>query len=203
MRSRAPRSNLSRKSFDFTAALWMLCDDITSRLDDLLHIDMSRVAVSYTQTRARVMHGLQAKLTPMRFENGDTVTQRRGRQYTCQRLMIGQQEMLYILTFYVPRFLDQPFHEKMVTVLHELFHVSPDFNGDIRRFGGRYHVHSHSQKEYDREMLRLAKKYISLGPPSELYEWLNYDFRALAKQTGGVCGQKIPIPKLIPLPKAA
>jgi predicted metallopeptidase len=183
--------------------MWMLCEDVTTRLDELLHIDMSRVAVSYAQTRTRALHGLQAKLTPMRFENGQTTTQRRGRTWTCQKLMLGNREMLYILTFYLPRFLDQPFHEKMVTVLHELFHVSPQFNGDIRRFGGRYHVHSHSQKEYDREMGLLARQYLAMNPPRELYEWLMYDFRTLHRQTGGVRGQKSPSPKLIPLAKAA
>jgi hypothetical protein len=203
MLGRAPRAAAARAPFDFTAAMWMLCEDVTARLDELLHIDMSRVAVSYAQTRTRALHGLQAKLTPMRFENGATTTERRGRTWTCQRLMLGEREMLYILTFYLPRFLDQPFHEKMITVLHELFHVSPDFNGDIRRFGGRYHVHSHSQKEYDCEMGRLVKQYLAMSPPRELYDWLAYDFRGLLKHTGGVRGQKIPIPKLIPLAKAA
>jgi len=181
----------------------MLCDDITSRLDDLLHVDMSRVAVSYAQTRSRALHGLQAKLTPMRFEHGAMTTRRRGRVWTCQRLMLGGREMYYILTFYLPRFLDQPFHEKMITVLHELFHISPEFNGDIRRFDGRYHVHSHSQKEYDGEMGRLAEKYLSLGPPDELHGWLRHDFRTLHRSCGGVRGLQVPIPKLIPLPKTA
>jgi hypothetical protein len=27
-------------AFDFTSAMWMLCDDITTRLDELLHVDM-------------------------------------------------------------------------------------------------------------------------------------------------------------------
>lgn len=192
-----------RGPFDFTSAMWMLCDDVTSRMEELLHVDMSRVAVSYAQTRSRVLHGLQAKLTPMRFEHGAMTTQRRGRTWTCQRLMLGGREMYYILTFYLPRFLDQPFHEKMVTVLHELFHISPEFNGDIRRFEGRYHVHSHSQKEYDDEMGRLAQRYLSLGAPAELYEWLHDDFRTLHQRNGGVRGLQVPIPKLIPLQKSA
>ena len=203
MPARGKRQDPRRVPFDFTAAMWMLCDDITTRFDPLLHIDMSRVAVSYSQTRSRVLHGLQAKLTPMRFVNGATTTHRRGREWTCQRLMMGQREMLYILTFYLPRFLDQPFHEKMITIFHELFHVSPEFNGDIRRFGGRYHVHSHSQKEYDTEMGRMARQYLAMQPPCELYEWLAHDFRKLHQLSGGVQGQRIPIPKLIPLSKSA
>lgn len=66
---RTTLSAASRAPFDFTASMWMLCDDITSRMDDLLHIDMSRVAVSYAQTRTRALHGLQAKLTPLRFQH--------------------------------------------------------------------------------------------------------------------------------------
>ncbi|MEZ6064239.1 MAG: hypothetical protein R3B90_00690 [Planctomycetaceae bacterium] len=203
MQQRSELRTAGRLPFDFTAAMWMLCDDITSRMDDLLHIDMSQVAVSYSQARSRTLYGLQAKLTPMRFEQGAMTTTRRGRQWICQRLMLGSREMLYILTFYLPRFLDQPFHEKMITVLHELFHVSPNFDGDIRRFEGRYHVHSHSQKEYDREMGKLAEVYLRMQPPPELYEWLHHDFRTLQAMYGGVRGLQVPIPKLIPLSRSA
>lgn len=185
--------------FDFTRAVARLCDDVSSRLDEFLHIDMSRVAVTFAQARHRALHGLQAKLTPMRFEGGALTTRRRGRTWTVQRMFLGDREMLYILTFYLPRFLDQSFKEKMVTVLHELYHISPCFNGDIRRMDGRYHVHSHSQKEYDRQMESLAEQYLGLNPPEELYGFLKHEFRTLHQQHGGVMGLQVPIPKLIPV----
>lgn len=169
------------------------------RLPEFRHISMDQVAVAFAQTRRRVTHGLQAKLTPMRFENGQ-LTSRRGRQmWTVQRLFSGEREMLYILTFYLPRFLDQTFDEKMITVLHELYHVSPDFNGDIRRMDGRYHVHSHSQRDYDRQMGLFAAKYLSMRPPRHLYEFLHRQFAELHAQHGAVVGMQVPIPKLIPL----
>ena len=125
-------------AFNFTHAMYQLCDDVTQRMETFSHIRMPRVAVTFAQTRSRVSHGMQAKLTPLRFENGALITRRRGRSWTVQRLFCGEQEMLYILTFYLPRFLQHSFREKMITVLHELYHISPDFNGDIRRLEGRF-----------------------------------------------------------------
>ena len=49
-----------------------------------------------------------------------------GRTWTLERLYEGDREMLYILTFYLPRFLDHSFREKLITVFHELYHISPE-----------------------------------------------------------------------------
>ena len=48
-------------------------------------------------------------------------------------------------------------------MLHELWHISPDFDGDIRRHAGRYHAHTHSQAEYDDEMGLLADRWLALS----------------------------------------
>lgn len=194
------RSTDNRTPFDFSRAMALLCSDVADRVDELLHVDMSQVAVSFAQTRRRVLHGLQAKLTPMRFEGGALTTHRQGRMWTCQRLVHNGREMLYILTFYLPRFLDQPFQEKMTTVTHELLHISPNFDGDLRRFDGRCYMHSSSQKEFDRQADQLARKYLSQKPPRELYEFLRYDFRTLSRLHSGVVGLQVPIPKLIGMP---
>jgi hypothetical protein len=164
---------------------------------------MEHVAVTFAQARRRVSHGLQAKLTPLRFRDGGLVTQRRGQNWTIQRCFAGEVEMLYILTFYLPRFQEQTFREKLITVMHELFHISPRFNGDIRRLPGHYHVHSHSQKEFDEQMGLLVEDYLSLRPPASLYAFLEHDFTQLTARHGPVVGMKAPIPKLLPLPRTA
>lgn len=196
---RSPRVLPATGPFDFTSAMTRLCSDIADRHEAFAHIDVSRIAICFSQTRSRALHGLQAKLTPMRFENGALHCQRKGRQWTVQRLFVGQREMYYILTFYLPRFLDQNFSEKFITILHELYHISPLFDGDIRRFGGRYHVHSARQQDYDGQMGVFAREYLSSGAPEDLFEFLRMDFRAILQQYGGVIGLQVPIPKLIPL----
>jgi predicted metallopeptidase len=189
--------------FDFTLAMRRLCHDITQRLAELEHVRMEQVAVTFAQTRRRVAYGLQAKLTPLRFEGGELVTRRRGRMWTIQRWYAGELEMLYILTFYLPRFLEQSFREKLITVMHELYHISPGFDGDIRRLPGHYHVHSHSQKEYDRQMNDLVDRYLAASPPEALHRFLRVSFRELTACHGGVVGIRVPIPKLLPLSKSA
>lgn len=189
--------------FDFTGAMRRLCEDISFRMPDFDHVRMEQVAVTFAQARRQVPHGLQAKLTPMRFERGELTAVRNGREWTIQRLFHGELEVMYILTFYLPRFLQHSFREKMITVLHELYHISPLFDGDIRRLEGHYHVHSHSQKEYDRHMDVLVERYFKLNPPAHLYRFLEADFQTLHAQFGGVVGVRVPIPKLIPMTKSA
>jgi len=188
--------------FDFSRAMWLLCHDISQRMEEFAHVRMGEVAVTFAQARRRVTWGLQAKLTPLRFERGQLSETRAGQLWTIQRLFHGQREMLYILTFYLPRFLETPFEEKLTTVFHELFHISPAFDGDIRRLAGRCHIHSDSQQEYDRHMAVLAQKWLEKSPPKELYGFLRNRFGTLQKKHGGVMGLQLPIPKLIPVEKS-
>jgi predicted metallopeptidase len=191
-----------REGFDFTRAMRLLCEDVAARLPQFAHLRIDEIAITFAQTRRRVPHGLQAKLTPLRFENGSLMTRRGRRAWTVERLYEGDREMLYILTFYLPRFLDHSFREKLITVFHELYHISPGFDGDIRRMDGRYHVHTHSQQEYDREMDRLAEQYLRRSPPPDLYEFLKFNFRGLCARYGTVVGKRLATPKLIELPAA-
>ncbi len=186
--------------FDFTRHIRRLCEDMVGRLPELAHIDMSRVAVTFCQTRKPVAHGMFASLTPLRFAGGAEITVRRGRPHriepVCDR---SGREMLYILSCYLPRFQNLVFREKLITVLHELWHISPDFSGDIRRHNGRYHAHTHSQAEYDEEMGRLADRWLVLNPPDDVWLFLRDDFRQLASRHGGIVGMKIRRPRILPV----
>ena len=106
-------------------------------------------------------------------------------------------EMLYVLTFYLPRYLDLSFREKLETVIHELWHISPAFDGDLRRHPGRCYAHTHSQKDYDADMDLLARQYLSAAPPIDVYGFLQGNFSDLMTQHGRVYGTKIRRPRLL------
>jgi hypothetical protein len=188
----------SGQGFNFTLHMRRLCDDLTARLPELLHIDMRRVAIRFCQTRRAVRHGIQASLTPLRFEGGQLFTSRHGRTWTVERLYDADgREQLYLLSFYLPRFLERSFAEKVATVVHELWHISPNFDGDLRRHPGRCYAHSHSQKQYDALVHQLAKKWFDLDPASGRADFLKRNLRQLQQEHGQVFGQRISTPKLI------
>ena len=97
---------------------------------------------------------------------------------------------------------EQTYREKLVTVFHELYHISPRFNGDIRRLGGHYHVHSHSQKQYDLQMEQFVDEYLAMKPPRELLAFLKKSFRTLLRQYSAVVGVQVPIPRRVPVDSA-
>jgi predicted metallopeptidase len=176
-----------------------LCDDMVSRVPELGHIDLDRVVFGFIQTRKAVRHGLYASLTPLRFPGGGSETVRRGRTWRIQRVVDESgREMLYLLNFYLPRFLDLGFREKLNTVIHELWHINPKFDGDLRRFAGRCYAHSGSQKRYDALVGRLVDHWLSQSPAEPLYSFLRHDFQALTQLHGKIIGRRVRAPKLIP-----
>jgi hypothetical protein len=198
----AADSQLSDKhcpaGFDFTAHVRRACEDIAAKLPELAHLEMDRVAIRYCQTRRSGPDGLHASLTPLRFAGGATHITRRGRRWTVEPVLdTSGREMLYLLSFYLPRFLNLPFREKLLTVLHELWHVSPAFDGDLRRLPGRCFAHGHSEQQYHRQMEHLAERWLARVPPEACYAFLRYNFRQLKRRYGGVYGTRIATPKLV------
>jgi predicted metallopeptidase len=180
-----------------------LCADIAQRCDELKHIDVSRLLFGMTQARRDQRHGLQARVTPLRFRRGELVRRRQGVNYQVQRYIVDEREMLYLVTFCLPRFLDQDFDDKFITLFHELYHISPEFEGDLRRHEGRCAYHSHSKRDYDAHMAELARAYLQSGPDRSLYSFLRLNFAQLRHRHGSVVAVVVPRPRLLPLPESA
>ncbi len=189
--------------FDFTLAMRQLCEDMAVRLPELRHIDLKQVAISLCRTRKNVSHGIYASLTPLRFEAGAKTIQRRGRRYGVEPVTDATgREYLYILSFYLPRFLNTSLEEKLSTVVHELWHIGPQFDGDLRRHDGRCYAHGPSQQAYDAQMDRLARAWLALDPPSHLYDFLTASCDELIAEYGRITGSHWPNPRLVPMDAA-
>jgi predicted metallopeptidase len=186
--------------FDFCGHIRRLCVDIVQHSPEMRHIDVSRLLFGMTQARNARKHGLQARVTPLRFRHGQLTRRRRGVCHQVQRYVVDGLDMLYLVTFCLPRFLDQDFDDKLITLFHELYHISPDFEGDLRRHEGRCEIHSRSKRLYDAHMADLARAYLSNGAQRDLSSFLRLNFAQLQKRHGNVVAVVVPRPRLLPIP---
>lgn len=188
------------RPFDFTMAMHSLCEDIVCHSPPLAHIDLERVLFTIIRARNGRRHGLQARVTPLRFRSGALATVHRGTAYQVQRFVMDGREILYVVGFTLPRFLNRDFRDKLTTVFHELYHISPAFDGDLRRHAGRCSAHTASQKKYDDHMDHLATAYLKAGADPAKHAFLRLSFAQLCRRHRTVVGLHLPRPKLVRVP---
>jgi hypothetical protein len=192
-------SGTSEEPFDFCQHIRRLSAEVIAQCSDFRHINIEQLLFSFTPARTSRGHGLHARVTPMRFRGGALVERYGRTHYQVQRYRLDGREVLYVVTFCLPRFLNLSFDEKFVTLFHELYHIGPSFDGDLRRHHGRCHVHTHSKKGYDAELGRLARVYLGNGADPRLHQFLRLNFAQLRQRFGAIVGVNVPRPRLIPV----
>ena len=187
-------------TLNLTLELERLIAGITREVPEFMHIQPERVMTCIASTRGGGIHGMYAKIHPLRFESGSrtALLRRRRGKVLCEITPVNRSgvEMLYVIYFLVPRFFNLPFREKMITIFHELYHISPAFDGDIRRFGGKNYAHGSSRKKYNAAMEALVNAYLEkLDDPAQL-DFLEGDLAALRSRYDSLVGRKMAAPKL-------
>ncbi|MGA7828255.1 MAG: putative metallopeptidase [Geobacteraceae bacterium] len=187
-------------TLNLTRALEELVADIVCKVSEFSHIDPTKVLLCVSSTRGSGVHGTFAKIHPLRFPGGSRSREiRRGRRvFTCTMPAVTHRdnEILYLIYFLVPRFLNLSLREKLVTVFHELYHISPDFDGDIRRFSGRNFAHGSSRKRYNKLMESLVDGYLQEKKSLDAFDFLAGDMDALRVKYQAIVGRRYPTPKL-------
>jgi len=176
---------------NFSDCMRELMRDIVGACAELRHVELSRVAVGFSQARHTGLHGVFATTYPLRFPGGQRTVQRPHGTYEMPRVVLDGQEMLYVIEFRLPRFLDLAFDQKMVTVVHEMYHVSPAFDGTLRRFAGGKPYHTGSRRRYDAAMGTLVTAYLTATARPQLHAFLRQDFKALREAHGGISGCRV------------
>lgn len=185
--------------FDFTGNMHLLIDDIVNTHPVFSHINPSNLLVAISPSNGKKC-GVVAKLRPMRFEKGSKTKTVRGVEFSAPEIIIKGNHILYIVYFHLPRYQNHEDHKsKLSTVIHELYHISPEFNGDIRRFSGKNFAHSNSKKEYDEVIHSFMEEYIKSTKKQELSEFLKNKYGDLKRKYGAIYGDMIRIPRSRPL----
>ena len=187
-------------TLNLTAELERLIADLVASLPVYRHIDPARILVCVSSTRSGGIGGTYAKIHPLRFTGGSrTDVIRRGRRrVTVEMPSVAHRgnDILYLIYFLVPRFLDLPLREKLITVCHELYHISPVFDGDLRRFPGRNYAHGSSRKKYNELIAGIVDEYLGLKEEEILPRFLFADTAELRREHRAIVARRMPAPRL-------
>jgi hypothetical protein len=201
---------------NYTDRLTVLMQDIVSRVPALSFIDVADVLVFARAGRSKA-EGAYATchcLTLPASEPGyyfwrDRTTHaltRRSEWFVTKSpvVTIGTRQIKYMISFALPRFCDQsldrsrkgqfypgadPWIAKLDTVVHELFHIDPEFAG-IRRIekqDGTYSANCHGQ-QFLGQVSEMVQTYLNSRPSPEVYDFLSHDFAELDARHGGIVG---------------
>ncbi len=189
----------SSNGFDFTGSMALLVEDIVKVHPAFGHIDLKNVFIAISPSNGS-RNGVLAKLRPMRFEGGSKRKTVRGIEYIAPEVNIKGNNILYIVYFHLPRFLNHSEYKfRLATVLHELYHISPLFNGDVRRFPGKNYAHGSSRKKYDALINNYTSEYIRSTNNPELGAFLKSKYSELKRKYGSVYGDMVRIPRSKPV----
>ncbi|HEX2950064.1 MAG TPA: putative metallopeptidase [Armatimonadota bacterium] len=185
-----------RPSINITEQLERIVTDICTRLPAFAHINPRRILLCLTRARQNSAGGTFAKIIPMRFPDASPFTTVSGQHYALPQIPTTEGDVLYLIYIYIPRFFTQSFERRLLVLIHELYHIAPQFDGTIRMVKGR--AHGASRQQFNANLQPLVEQYLAADPPEELLSLLRSDFSALARQTH-LTGRSLAIPKAVRL----
>ena len=183
---------------NLTRELEQLVAHIAGHVPEMRHIDPSRLLICISSTRGGGIRGTYAKIHPLRFTGGAKSIERQRGRHTYRSTMPAVthrgNEILYVIYFLVPRFFDLTPREKLITIFHELFHISPAFDGDIRRFPGRNFAHGSSTRKFNAYMGTLVDTYLAEHGEPALPAFLDGTMAELRSRHRTIVGRRFRIP---------
>jgi len=185
-----------KSPLNLTELLASIAGDICYRLPEFAHIDVRRVLFAATTTRSKALGGVYAKIAAMRFADGTPIKVTHGAHYSLPQIPTPHGDILYIVYVYVPRFFEQSFERRVLTLIHELYHISPKFDGSIRKVGRG--AHGASRESFNDALEPLVQRYLQAQPPAEMLMILRTDFPTLVRNYS-LLARRFPLPKAIRL----
>lgn len=179
---------MKRRGYSLTDDIALLVHLLSKRVERLSHLRPGQILHGISQARTRSKYGVYAQCHGLRFRHGAaTQPARNGNVWVWPDIKVRGQSMLYYITYFLPRFLDQPPEDRLHTLLHELYHISPRFDGDLRRFAGRNEYHGNNYDRIIDGLVEEARPHVDAGQ----FEFLQANFDQLTARHGAVMGNKL------------
>ncbi|HSV96782.1 MAG TPA: putative metallopeptidase [Spirochaetota bacterium] len=180
---------------NLTDVITLIIQEIASRCEAFSHVDARRVLVCMATNRSNASGGTFGKLVPLRFKDGAETLRYRGKLYAMPRLRNGGVDQRYLIYFYHPRFFNLSPIEKLKVIFHELYHISPYFNGDIRRLASHKASHGNSRERFDDYFENDLRKFHAYIVKTPYMKFLGMNARALRLSFEKIKGRRMKMPR--------
>jgi predicted metallopeptidase len=178
---------------DLSEVLLYLIHAISSTTPEFSHIDVRCLTVCIASGREG-SGGLCGKLVPLRFQDGHEQVRHEGRIYAMPRILRDGIPQLYLIYFYLPRFFNRDARDKLRIIFHELYHISPLYNGDIRRMGKHKAAHGHSRAAFDSNFQAASDRFYAQIENSPYMNFLMLDSAGIARNFSRVRAARMRVP---------
>ena len=162
---------MPRSRPNLNQAITSLIRDIARSMPEFSHIRASRILVVAGEAR-RASRGT---VKPLAFPGGKATDRATGRRKPIVR--VGGKRMLYSITLRPLFFRDSTPQDRVETILHELFHISPAFDGTL----DRQRRHARMGRDFERVLRPLVRRYMKQCP-KEILDALSYNGEVMILQ---------------------
>jgi len=169
-------------SINLTDVLTLIIHDMIKSTDEFKSFDINKILVCCASNRKDSKGAIYGKLQPLRFKDGSEIIKHNNKYYTIPKIVLNDIEILYVLYLYIPKFFDMTAKDKINVMFHELYHISPEFNGDIRRMSNIKSAHGHSKKSFEEKYIQYASIYFNKINDTPFYTFLQMNFKEIEKQ---------------------
>lgn len=181
-------------SFNLTDFLFSVINNAVTHTELFSHINTGQMLVCLSTNKGSG-GGIYGKLVPMRFKNGEEIIEYKKKYYAIPHVFNNNMKILYIIYFYMPKFFDLPPDDKLNVIFHELFHINPSFNGDIRRMGKVKSAHGFSKRHFDSHFHDSVIQFKNKIRSSEIYSILSMNTDQLYGTYGKIIARKMKMPR--------
>lgn len=192
---------MPEQEINLTNIMTLILHEAIQKTDCFNKFDINRILVAGSKNKKESKRGTYSKVVPLRFKNGKSVIRYEGHNYCIPKIKVSGTEILYIIYFYMPSFFNLNAEEKIKVLFHELYHISPDFNGDIRRIGSVKYAHGHSGKKFEENYLSHAEKFFSYIKKTRYFDFLTMNFADFNRHFSKIKINRVKKPKPIKLVK--
>ena len=150
---------MAEDSINLTDILTLILHDMVKSTEEFKSFDLNKILVCCASNRKNCRGATYGKLLPLKFKDGSEIVKHNGRLYTIPKVKVNNKEILYVIYLYIPKFFNLSAKDKINVMFHELYHINPDFNGDIRRMGNFKAAHGHSRKSFEEKYIEYADSF--------------------------------------------